>query len=144
MAWLLWDCCWDLFLIVVVMWFCYVFVCISHVGITCVVVVVKFMLQCWRMFFGWGFLVRPLCCIRHFGLAVLVIVWTYVARVFLHLELPPGIGRRADGRVMFRLLVPHVFLFWFRSFRFCGVFFVACNHSASPPGGNQVDGLPPA
>ena len=25
-----------------------------------------------------------------------------------------------------------------------GVFFFACNHSASPPGGNQVDGLPPA
>ena len=38
------------FLIVVVAWFCDVFVCISRVGITRVVVVVKFVLQCWHVF----------------------------------------------------------------------------------------------
>ena len=64
---------------------------------------------------------------------------------FSHLELPPGIGRRAYDRVMFRLLVSHVFVFFdFEAFDFVVFIFVACNHSASPPGGNQVDGLPPA
>ena len=65
-------------------------------------------------------------------------------RVFSVVEVPPRILRYAYVRVMLGRLLPRVFACWFRGFRFGDVFFFACNHSASPPGGNQVDGLPPA
>ena len=68
---LLRDCCWDLFLVVVVVaWFCDVFVCISRVGVICVVVVVKFMLQRWHMF-----LVRDFWCFR--CVALISLVWKF-------------------------------------------------------------------
>ena len=56
----------------------------------------------------------------------------------IHPGAPIGITRIGVG-LLFRGTLPFEYLRWVIS-----VHVVSCNHSASPPGGNQVDGLPPA
>ena len=95
------------------------------------------------MFVNWGLFVLPLCCMDRYALAVLCIVSTYVVRVFAFEGAAMYLTLCTCSRCVLAACVACI-CFSFRGFRFGVVYFFACNHSASPPGGNQVDGLPPA
>ena len=94
------------------------------------------------MFVGWGLFALSLYCVNRFGLAVLCIVSINVASVFAFEDTDRYLTSCTCSRYVSAACAACI-CFWFRGFRF-GAVCLACNHSASPPGGNQVDGLPPA